>query len=93
MVALVGGAVTGWASFPPEIKDLGTNVAGGSTTIAERVVAAPRPGLSVGWTVTNLAGHGWLVQAEEMTDRWKLQHEVRLRDERLTTLAGAAPTG
>jgi diguanylate cyclase len=86
MTALLGATATGWASFPTEVEQLATELAAG-TTWCERTVAEIRPGQSSGWTVTALAGRGWLVQAEDMSEVWRLRHAVRLRDERLMTIA------
>ena len=87
MVTLLGSAVTGWDSFPPEIRDLASDLTGAPAATAGRVLAAPRPELAALWTVTSLAGHGWLVQAEDVTNVPVSQEVVQLRDERLETLS------
>lgn len=86
MTALLGAAPTSWASFPTEVAQLASELAAG-TTGCERTVAGMRPGQSTGWTVTALAGRGWLVQAEDMSEVRRLRHAVKLRDERLMTIA------
>jgi diguanylate cyclase (GGDEF)-like protein len=86
MTALMGATATGWDSFPPEVAQLASGLAAG-TTWCGRTVAEMRPGRSIGWTVTALAARGWLVQAEDMGEVWRLRHAVKLRDQRLMTIA------
>jgi diguanylate cyclase (GGDEF)-like protein len=79
--------VTGWESFPREIKLLAMGLSGARAATAEQVAVALRPELSVRWAVTSLAGDGWLVQAEDVTELGTLRQAVQLSDERLKTLS------
>jgi diguanylate cyclase (GGDEF)-like protein len=86
MAAMLDRIPTGWVSFPPEVARLASELAGG-TTWSERIVVEIPPDQFIGWAVTALAGRGWLVQAEDLSEVRRLRHAVRLRDERLKTLA------
>ncbi|GEM_PF-4693406 len=84
------GTVTDWASFPPVIRELAVGDAGPATATNGRLETMLRPNLRVRWTVLGIDGHGWLVQAENVTvlaGMASLREAIRLSDERLITIA------